>query len=608
MRTRNPVPRRPGRVRRVSTSAVVLPWRAAARTWRDLVWADLRDGTLSLRGLSLGTRSLIWLGFGLLVVALGAVVANDTLRSQFPLLALRSSVVGRGSLVPIALVPLTLFLISIPWALALTGALHAHPAIRLGTVLLYVALTIGWIGQATVGSTLDLVRSWTAILLVPSLFALRWRSAARPVLEFPLLLLLTSFAYITFQAQGAESVRISGVDLLLAHLNGEVLSLTLMILPLLALAGMSVAGFTRQAAGWTVDVAGRWLPGRVLRAALAALLAWRLYEVVLGAISRRETTSLGAAALAYGGVLGVPLAVLLAWLLVMKAPHLSPPPDTIARAADRHALRVIFIFVGPQLLGFLLVTLVLPSTTLGLVPYEAGQSFLASVVGALNSDAMNLYWRLLVAGLAVAAGVVLARRDQRGLGLFLAVFGLTAALKELTVPDGPLGLLAPYGGLGALVDFWWVLSVALFGATWLVRGRLTDDRVAGLLLLLLITALLGQTDFISNRFSPFFGSGGVWFIAFGLAWDALTIGAWANQSTPALPRVSRILLYLGYSLLTVTVVNWAVSVHDLTALSRLTGEAALDGLERYGRPMLYAIFAVTLAPAAPASEPRSRNP
>ena len=157
-----------------------------------------------------------------------------------------------------------------------------------------------------------------------------------------------------------------------------------------------------------------------------------------------------------------------------------------------------------------------------------------------------------------------------------------------------------------------MLGCALFALVWLVRGTLTDARVAGLLLVLLIVTLLGQTDFISNRFSPFFGSGGIWFIAFGLAWDALTIGAWANASTPALPRVSRILLYLGYSLLTIAVVNWAVSVHDLTAIGRLTGEAALDGLERYGRPMLYAIFAVTLAATSSASpldaEAATENP
>ncbi|HZO27648.1 MAG TPA: hypothetical protein VFH48_16855 [Chloroflexota bacterium] len=60
--------------------------------------------------------------------------------------------------------------------------------------------------------------------------------------------------------------------------------------------------------------------------------------------------------------------------------------------------------------------------------------------------------------------------------------------------------------------------------------------------------------------------------------------------------------------MTVAVVNWAVSVHDLTAISRLTGEAALDGLERYGRPMLYAIFAVTLAASPSLTQHRSENP
>src|SRR6185436_5825249 len=96
-------------------------------------------------------------------------------------------------------------------------------------------------------------------------------------------------------------------------------------------------------------------------------------------------------------------------------PNLPPvalDPDDIAKAADRNALRVILTFVGPQLLGFLLVTLVLPITTFGLVPYEVGQSFLSASVGALNSETMNLVWRLLVAVLAVVAGVVLARRGQ----------------------------------------------------------------------------------------------------------------------------------------------------------------------------------------------------
>lgn len=76
---------------------------------------------------------------------------------------------------------------------------------------------------------------------------------------------------------------------------------------------------------------------------------------------------------------------------------------------------------------------------------------------------------------------------------------------------------------------------------------------------------------------------------------------------PTLPRVSRILLYLGYSLLTVTVANRAVSIHDLTVISRLTGETALDGLEGYGRPMLSAIVVVPLATSAAASDAAPLN-
>jgi hypothetical protein len=274
---------------------------------------------------------------------------------------------------------------------------------------------------------------------------------------------------------------------------------------------------------------------------------------------------------------------------------MPPAAEQIAGAADRHTLHLIVAFVAPQLLGFVLVTIILPAIALGLIPYEDGPALLGLMVGTLNATPVTLGWRLLVAGLAVGLGIMLARRGQAGLALFLAVFGLTAALRELTTPERPLGVLAPYGGLAGLVDLWWVLLFAVVGVVWLARGRLTDERVSRLLLLVLITALLRQTDFISNRFSPFFGSGGIWFVAFGLAWDALTIGAWANQSTLSLPRVSRIFLYLGYSLLTVTVVCWAVSAHDLSAVNRLTGEAALDGLQLYGRPMLYAIFAVTLA-------------
>ena len=56
----------------------------------------------------------------------------------------------------------------------------------------------------------------------------------------------------------------------------------------------------------------------------------------------------------------------------MEGSGVGPSPDDIAKAADRHALGVILIFVAPQLLGFLLLTLVVPATALGLAAHEAG--------------------------------------------------------------------------------------------------------------------------------------------------------------------------------------------------------------------------------------------
>ena len=64
-------------------------------------------------------------------------------------------------------------------------------------------------------------------------------------------------------------------------------------------------------------------------------------------------------------------------------------------------------------------------------------------------------------------------------------------------------------------------AVAVF---WVVRGRLTEDRARRLLLLVLITALMRQTGFIEDPFSPVLGFTGIGMIALGLIWDALTIG------------------------------------------------------------------------------------
>src|SRR5258707_8400564 len=112
-------------------------WLISFGAIRDFVWADLRAGLVNPRGLSRATRCLIWLGFGLLFAMLGVVLNYDHWRTLSPLVAMTTGPAGRGALLPIAVVPLTLFLLAVAWSFALAGALHSHWLIRLSVLALF---------------------------------------------------------------------------------------------------------------------------------------------------------------------------------------------------------------------------------------------------------------------------------------------------------------------------------------------------------------------------------------------------------------------------------------------------------------------------------------
>jgi hypothetical protein len=184
----------------------------------------------------------------------------------------------------------------------------------------------------------------------------------------------------------------------------------------------------------------------------------------------------------------------------------------------------------------------------------------------------------------------------------VGAFGAYNLWMKLSEPSGPLGALAQRGN--GPEDLWLVLLLMACAGVLAARRALTVAWGTRLLFLLMITGLLRQTDFIENPFSPFLGFAGIGFIAFGLVWDALTRGSWANEGTPGLPRSGRVLMYLGYMLLTVTLVNWALTSHSLLDVGQFTGDAALNGLDRFGRPLLYVIFCLTLARPLASEEPK----
>jgi hypothetical protein len=127
-----------------------------------------------------------------------------------------------------------------------------------------------------------------------------------------------------------------------------------------------------------------------------------------------------------------------------------------------------------------------------------------------------------------------------------------------------------------------------------------------LLGLVCMTWLLRQTDILDDPHSPlFFGYSGIGFWL-GILWDVLTAGSWANEGTEGLPRVSRVLMYVGYVLLTVSVVNRALTGHDLSpwASSRATRRCEAGPL-RQADPLRRDLFDLLTAGRAPR---RGRTP
>ena len=105
------------------------------------------------------------------------------------------------------------------------------------------------------------------------------------------------------------------------------------------------------------------------------------------------------------------------------------------------------------------------------------------------------------------------------------------------------------------VDILATLLLTVLALFWLIRRTLSPERTIRLLVIALLLALLNQTDFLDNPFSPLFSFAGVAFLIFGIIWNILMAGSFANLSSPGLPRESRLLLYIGYVLISVAILS-----------------------------------------------------
>jgi Flp pilus assembly pilin Flp len=414
------------------------------------------------------------------------------------------------------------------------------------------------------------------------------------LVEFGLILALVSTTMALAQARTVESLEQSGVAVGIATMASNVVSLGALVLPLLLLIGMNIADFTRRAAGWAADIATDRFPAWLVRVVLGVVALWRLSAVLGDLVAAIGRSSLQATLPGYLGAALIPLGVWGVWFLAMRLRRRAQDDpltsDDIAEAAEATTPKLVLAYVGVPMLTIILLDVGL---ALLAVPGQTRSAQVNAMIAVVNvfRDQSDTWQAILQAAMLLAV-IPLAYRGRDDLALYLGAFGARGVWLWLTGTNRPLAALGWTSPQP--VELWWVLTFVGFGLVWLWRRRLTTERAGRLIYLLLITYLLGQTDFISNPFSPFFSFAGIGFVAFGIVWDAVTIGSWANHESPGLPRISRIFLYLGYVLVTVALINWVLTAHDLKELDRFTGQTALSGLNLFGKPLLYAIFAATL--------------
>ena len=103
--------------------------------------------------------------------------------------------------------------------------------------------------------------------------------------------------------------------------------------------------------------------------------------------------------------------------------------------------------------------------------------------------------------------------------------------------------------------------------------------------------MLHFTDFLDNPLSLFFGIAGISYTAFGILWGVLTAGGrWqVNGDSPQFPNQSRVLIAIGYVLLTLTISHWFLVTHNLVERT-FNDDITFTGLRVLGYTAAYLVM------------------
>jgi hypothetical protein len=194
---------------------------------------------------------------------------------------------------------------------------------------------------------------------------------------------------------------------------------------------------------------------------------------------------------------------------------------------------------------------------------------------------------VVLVGLALRS----ARRGRPGTGLLLCAVAVMLWARVVRWASG--GVLNAGDGADVLNLLATALLLVLI-AGFLLRRTLTPQRALTLSSALVLSALLGSHDFISDPAGALLGFSGAALVLFGLTWGLLTDSDFANRGSRRFPLPSRVLLVLANVILAIGVLAYTSLTRDQSVTVNLDAFATL-GDEVLGTALMAATFIAVLS-------------
>jgi len=542
--------------------------------WVTTFREPVRSGRLRLDGLSTGERLMARTGLVTLVLLLGSVMFTEVWRRG----GLSALYVEDPTLVPDGLVPITLVATLLAAALLVWGALDAAPVVRLLIAAAYVVLAAP-LGFPTVieansswwlahGKTVLRIGFWTpgaalALSAVLALLPRRWDHRLRwvtPVLRGLTLAGLAAVVVAQFRMDvAAAESGVSGSVQTLVH--STFTSINALLIPLTLMAAVAVVDFATDVSSSLAEPVrrSRGRAVRLLAVGLLALIAVKLWSALW---RNRDFWSSLLEHQAVSIVRTMAVLLLMAGLATYVLRRVPAPASDhdVDEAKERLTLGGALLvplasIVGILLIGFGQLVLFLTQDDWGLEPSNA-----------YPLDTLSDVIPIVASVLAIAVGARLVRAGSRRLGparsrelgsglLFLGVWNLPAWVDAAT--DYSWGFSYP------VVD----LAMTLGVLAWLlVRWRTVTATEVALLLAVVVFSwlVISRGDYISYA-GGLLGLPAVVVVVFGILYTLASGAGFTTESSTRMPREARTLMFVGYLLLSVTILNWFEVIHQPTS-------------------------------------------